>query len=249
MSAVTTNAVAAMTGGPPSSSASAAGLPRPAHGGHPARVRVVGRDGLGQRGLRGTDAQPFALHPRDDAGHRGQPGEVGGAVAHQPHRGERRGELAAVAAHGDRVERDVDVDGGQAERRASGASSPRSPPRARRCPAAPRPTRMQTSSTCCTCASEGTAGPTGRSSSAVGGPPRNRSCASRRTAPRNLRVSRSIQGSVADALPSRQAACCWRSISRTASSRDAARRRRRPTCVVRSAPAGTTATPRRWPRR
>ena len=89
-------------------------------------------------------------------------------------------------------------------------------------PSSTSPTRMQTSSTCCTCASDGTAGPMGRSSSAVGGPPRRRSCASRRTAPRNLRVSRPIRA-VSPTRPGvRQAACCWRSISRTASSRDTA---------------------------
>ena len=59
------------------------------------------------------------------------------------------------------------------------------------------PTPMHTSSTCCTWASDGTAGPTGRSRSSVGGPPCNRSCASRRTTPRNLRVRRPMTGSLA----------------------------------------------------
>ena len=84
------------------------------------------------------------------------------------------------------------------------------------------PTRMHTSSTCCTWASDGTAGPTGRSRSSVGGPPCNRSCASRRTAPRNLRVRRPMTGSLADAPCMPQAACSWRAISRSASSRDSA---------------------------
>ena len=60
-------------------------------------------------------------------------------------------------------------------------------------PSSTSPTCMHRSSTCCTCASEGTSGPTGRSRSAVGGPPRSRSCASRRNAPRNLRVSRPMR--------------------------------------------------------
>ena len=59
------------------------------------------------------------------------------------------------------------------------------------------PTPMHTSSTCCTWASDGTAGPTGRNRSRVGGPPCNRSCASRRTTPRNLRVRRPMTGSLA----------------------------------------------------
>jgi hypothetical protein len=71
-------------------------------------------DGLGQRGGGRLDAHFLANNLVDDAGDHGQPGEIGGAVAHEPHRHHRRGQLSPVATHGDRGEGDVDVDGGQA---------------------------------------------------------------------------------------------------------------------------------------
>ena len=50
MSAVTANAVAAMIGRPAEQHRDRGRLARPAQRRHPARVRVVGRDGVGQLG-------------------------------------------------------------------------------------------------------------------------------------------------------------------------------------------------------
>ena len=58
MSAVTANAVAAMPGPPPSSTATAAACPAQPEGRHPARVGVPGRHGLGERPPRPVHGQP-----------------------------------------------------------------------------------------------------------------------------------------------------------------------------------------------
>jgi hypothetical protein len=77
--------------------------------------------GLGQSGGGGLHVRSPGDYPVDDPGDHREPGKIGGAVAHEPHRGHRGGHPSLVAAHGDRVEGDVDVDGGQP----AGHSQPR----------------------------------------------------------------------------------------------------------------------------
>ena len=128
MNAVTTNAVNRDHRRPAEQQRHRGGQPAPARGGHPARVGMAGGDGLGQRGGGRPDTHPAATLV-DDAGDHGQPGEIGGAIAHQPHRHHRRGRLSPMAAHGDRGEGDVDVDGGQPAGRGQPRHRRRSLPR------------------------------------------------------------------------------------------------------------------------